>query len=235
MATVTGSRTATIDARNQPAYTLAEGARYLKVPQATIRAWVAGRPYPKAKGFGHSAAIIRPAGVNPPLLSFWNLIEAHVLRAFRIDHSVSLKALRSAVEYAEHKLGIQRLLLKPELRTTAGKVFLDRYGELIELSASGQLAMRALLERHLHRVEWDKWKYPIRLYPFVSADSSDLEPRIAIDPQIAFGRPIVQRVAVSTGAIAERIDAGETVGEVAADYGLQPDEVSQAVLYERSA
>ena len=40
-----------------------------------------------------------------------------------------------------------------ELRTGAGKVFLDRYGELIELTASGQLAMRRLFEEHLKRIE----------------------------------------------------------------------------------
>ena len=38
---------------------------------------------------------------------------------------------------------------------------------------------------------------------------------IAIDPKIAFGRPIVRRVGVTTAAIVDRIDAGETVAEVA--------------------
>jgi hypothetical protein len=31
---------------------------------------------------------------------------------------------------------------------------LDRYGELIELTASGQLAMRRLFEEHLKPVGW---------------------------------------------------------------------------------
>jgi uncharacterized protein (DUF433 family) len=235
MANPSRSRTAKIDTRSQPAYTLAEGARYLKLPQATLRAWVSGRPYPKGKGIAHSAALIHAAIAHPPTLSFWNLIEAHVLRALRIDHSVSLKAVRAALKFAEEQLGIERLLLRKELRTNAGKVFLDRYGELIDLSASGQLAMRQLLEAHLHRIEWDRWSFPVRLFPFLSADSSDDEPRVAIDPQIAFGRPILQRVGVSTATIADRIDAGETVKEVAEDYRLTSDEVNQAVLYERSA
>ena len=50
---------------------------------------------------------------------------------------------------------------------------------------------------------------------------------IVIDPQIAFGRPVLLRAGVSTDAIAERIDAGETVAELAADYGLTPSEVEQ--------
>ncbi len=34
--------------RDQPAYALAEAARYLKLPAATLRSWTFGRPYPKA-------------------------------------------------------------------------------------------------------------------------------------------------------------------------------------------
>ncbi len=226
---------ANIDPRDQPAYTLAEAARYLKLASATLRAWVAGRPYPKAGGVAHFQPLIRPPKLQPPILSFWNLIEAHVVRSLRTDHGVSVKALRQALEYAERTLDIERLLLRKELRTGAGEVFLERYGQLINLSASGQLAMRRLLEEHLKRVEWDEWQFPIRLYPFVSGEARTEERPIAIDPKIAFGRPVVVRMGISTGTIAERIDAGETVQELASDYSLSPAEIEEAVLYERAA
>ncbi len=224
-----------IDLRNQPAYALAEAARYLKLPAATLRSWVAGRPYPKAEGMGRFQPLIHPPRKQPSMLSFWNLIEAHVLRSLRTDHGVSIRALRQALSYAERKLDIQRLLLRRELRTDAGRVFLDRYGELIELSASGQLAMRQLLEEHLKRVEWDAWRFPVRLYPFPSVGATSAEKPIVIDPKIAFGRPVVIRAGVSTAAIAERIDARETVEELAADYGLSATEIEQAVLFEHAA
>src|SRR5437879_6264106 len=142
------------DLRCQPTYSLAEAARYLKVAGATLRAWVVGRPYPRVDGVGHFRPLIHPPCHHPPVLSFWNLIEAHVLRSLRTDHGVSIKALRQAVSYAEKTLRIERLLLSKELRTEAGMVFLERYGELIELSASGQLAMRRVFDEHLKRVEW---------------------------------------------------------------------------------
>lgn len=223
------------DSRDLAAYTLAEAARYLRLPAATLRSWVLGRQYPTADGSSRFPPLIRPASQRPPLLSFWNLIEAHVLRALRTDHGVSVKALRTALAYAEVQLGIHRLLLREELRTQAGKVFLKRYGELIELSASGQLAMERLFAEHLKRVEWDSSKFPVRLYPFLSAGAPGEERPIAIDPRIAFGRPVVLRKGISTSAIAERIDAGETVGDIAADYELDPPEIEQAVLYERAA
>lgn len=158
-----------------------------------------------------------------------------MLRSLRTEHGVPVKALRSALAYAERGLGIERLLLRPELRTQAGKVFLHRYGELIELSASGQLAMRRLFEEHLNRVEWDSSKFPARLYPFLSTVAPSEERPIVIDPSIAFGRPVVLRKSISTSAIAERMDAGESVDDLAADYELGPSEIEQAVLYERAA
>ncbi len=95
--------------------------------------------------------------------------------------------------------------------------------------------MRRLFDEHLKRVEWDESKFPVRLYPFLSAASpSDARP-IVIDPRISFGRPVVQRKGISTLAIAERIDAGETVEDVANDYDLGQSEIEQAILYERAA
>jgi uncharacterized protein (DUF433 family) len=121
------------------------------------------------------------------------------------------------------------------LRSDAGKVFLGRYGELIDLSASGQLAMRQVLQAHLKRVTWDEQRFPIRLHPFVVGDAASPEMPIAIDPRISFGRPVVISRGISTATIVARIDAGERVTDLAADYELSVTEIEDAVLYERVA
>ncbi len=223
------------DPRNQPAYPLTEAAGYLRLSAATLRAWTLGRPYPTTQGEGHFRPLIRPGSGQPPLLSFSNLIEAHVLRALRTDHGVSVKALRQAMEFAEQKLGIERLLLRPELCSDAGQVFLDLYGELINLSASGQLAMRQVLHAHLKRVTWDDERFPVRLHPFVVGEAASFGMPIAIDPRISFGRLVVISRGISTAAIVARIDAGEAVADLAADYDLSLAEIDDAVLYERAA
>ena len=92
-------------------------------------------------------------------------------------------------------------------------LFLDHYGKLINLSASGQLAMRRVFEEHLKRVEWGA-QFPIRLYPFVTGATDSSARTIMIDPQVAFGRPVLARVGISTHAIAERLDAGESVDDL---------------------
>lgn len=169
------------------------------------------------------------------MLSFWNLIEAHVLRALRTDHGVAVRELRKALEYAQTELNIERLLLRQELLTGAGRMFLERYGKLIELSASGQIAMREVLQAHLRRVEWDASQFPVRLYPFSPAEAASSARPIAIDPAVAFGRPILVSRGITTAVIADRIDAGETVEALATDYDVEMEEIQQAVVYERAA
>lgn len=223
----------TVDRRDQPAYRLTEAAHYVRLPRTTLASWVRGRDYGPGSGRAHFHPLIVPADPRRPYLSFNNLVEAHVLRALRAEHQVSIQAVREARAVAEQEYGIARLLLDDGLLTGAGELFLRRYGELVELSLSRQIAMRHVLKAHLSRIERSA-NFPIRLHPFVQADVSDAKP-IVIDPAVGFGRPIVARTGVSTSVIAERIDAGESVDEVAADYGMRAEEVADAVTYERAA
>jgi len=75
--------TQNINLRDQPAYGLGEAARYLKLPAATLSSWVVGRPYPKGDSVARFQPLIKPARKKPTLLSFYNMIEAHVLRSLR--------------------------------------------------------------------------------------------------------------------------------------------------------
>jgi uncharacterized protein (DUF433 family) len=213
---------------------MSEAARYVRVSPATLRSWFVGRPYPTTKGPSRFKPLLKPARVEPATLSFSNLIEAHVLRSLRTEYGVPLPAVRQAVAYAERELKIDHLLLREELRTAGGALFLERYGELVNLSASGQLAVRKLFEAHLARVEWGKLRSAVRLYPFVFGEAMDAKP-IVIDPSISFGRPVVDRAFVSTRAILERIDAVESVDAVATDYEVSVEAVEEAVLFERAA
>jgi len=138
---------------------VSEAARYLRLSTGTLRTWVAGRPYTTRAGERQSPRLIHPAQARPPMLSFWNLVEAHVLRALRSEHGVSVPALRKALRYAEKELGIEHLLLRRDLQTEAGRLFLERYGELIDLSNSGQLAMKKMLEAN------DRYRSAGRLWP----------------------------------------------------------------------
>lgn len=94
--------------------------------------------------------------------------------------------------------------------------------------------MRKMFDAHLDRVDWDRWQYPVRLHPFT--DEGVAHGRtISIAADVAFGRPVLVHRSVTTTAIAERIDAGETVEALADDYDLSISDIEAAVLYEHAA
>lgn len=223
------------DPRELPAYSIADAARFLDVPSATLRSWVAGRTYPRQDGVGSFERIISPADSQGTRLSFYNVVEAHVLRALRTTHAVPLRHIRPAIAYAEKSLGIRRLLLSQELHTAAGELFIDHLGQLVNLSKSGQLYIKQILSAYLKRVERDSHAIPIRLYPFVNLASEPESRAVVIDPLVSFGRPTVSGSGILTAVLVQRIDSGESVADLAEDYGLREDQINAAVLFERAA
>ncbi len=231
---MTTAQSTVADIREAPAYTFLAAARCLGMPQATLRYWLHGRSSQGGEQRVVSEPLIKaPAGVSS-LISFNNLIEAHVLRALRTKDGVRMAAVRKAIDYAEKELGIERLLLSNELRTSGQDLFLDRLSELITLSRSGQLAMRQLLGVYLRRVDRDDDQLPSRLYPLRPAWSEDTKP-IVIDPRISFGRPTVAGSGISTAALVDRYDAGESFQALADDYRLKVSQIKDAVFYEQAA
>lgn len=192
---------------------------------------MAGLDYPKQS---FKPLIHRPQK-NDKRLSFNNLVEVHVLRALRTQHGVPMRAVREALNYAEQKFGITRLLIHKNLAATPGRLFLERYGELVELTKGGQMALRAAFENYLKAVVRDPRGVPVRLYPWIPNPFEQPSKTIFIDPTLGFGSPVAGRRAISTAVLASRVDAGEAVASIARDYGLQSEEVEEAVRFERAA
>jgi hypothetical protein len=87
------------DARELGAYGVPEAARLLNIPRSTLRSWVVGRKYPTGSGLKFFAPLIPLADPRDRLLSFVNLVEAHVLDAIRREHAVALPKVRQAIAY----------------------------------------------------------------------------------------------------------------------------------------
>ena len=221
------------DPREIPIYSVPQAAHYLKMSKATLGTWVFGRHYERKDGMAYFKPPIQLSDPDSRKLSFWNLIEAHVLQSLRVDHEVSMRDVRNALDWAEDELGIDYLLRRQELHTTGGKIFIDRYGELINASQSGQIAMRMLLKEYLRHVEWGKDLLAVQYLPSPHDDSSSN--RIVIDPRIGFGRPVIHPEGISTAVIVARVDAGELLEIIAEDYNLNVKAIEEAVVYERAA
>lgn len=216
----------------QAAYSIAEAARYLSIPTATLRSWVAGRRYPTGSGPKFFKPIIQLPGDGRAGLSFVNLIEAHVLDAIRRQHQVPLSKIREAIHYLRKHFSASHPLAEQRFQTDGIDLFVEKFGRLINVTQSGQIALRELLKTYLRRVERDANGMPIRLYPFTR--KPDLrEPKVVvIDPEVSFGRPVLVGTGIPTAVVAERYKAGESIDELAEDYGRSRKEIEEAIRCE---
>lgn len=223
------------DPGDLPRYTRVEASRATGVPASTIGVWVHGMPFTSRRGVrSRYQPVVALPIAGDPRLSFHNLLEVNVLRALRQVHEVELRSVRIAIETARKEHGIDRLLMHPSLRTSGGALFLDYYFQLVDLSNSKQLALRALLEHSLQRVEIDEELRVMNFFPEPRWMPRNERP-ILVSPLISFGRAIIERRGISTTAIRSRVDSGEDKAAILADYGLKEEEFEEAILYEAAA
>jgi uncharacterized protein (DUF433 family) len=210
-----------------PAYRVPETAHYLGLPQSTVRYWSAGR--------NSYEPLITTASTTPLVLSFLNLVELHLLAAIRRKHTVSMPSVRRAIDYLKKSYQSNHPLLARELETDGLDLFIRSYGELINISQAGQIAMRHVVEAALQRIERDTNDIPIKLYPFTRAQIDNSPTLIVIDPTLSGGRPVIAGTGLATEVIAERYKAGESIEDLARDYGRSYTEIEEAIRCELQA
>lgn len=223
------------NSENVGSYGISEAAHYLSLPAATLRTWVRGRAYRSAEGDQFSEPLILLPPSREPLLSFTNLVEAHVLKAIRRHHGVAMQKVRPALRFLERKLHMRHPLAHQQLLTDGVDLFTERFGKLVNLSREGQLAVRSLLEAHLRRIEHDEDGFALRLFPFSRGESLDVPRVVVVDPRIAFGRPVIDGTSVRTEVVAHRLKAGESIQELAEDDAVGVGEIEEAIRYELAA
>lgn len=185
---------------------------------------------------GYEPVVAGDHGNDYKGLSFSDFLEVYAIHRLRRVHGVRLEAIRRAVKYAEKEMSIGRPLLRVDLSTFGGDIFVKELGALVGLSAGGQIALRGVIESYLHRLDRDEALRPIRFYPaFLGMELVTDSRPIAISPVVAFGRPTIAGTGIRTSVIASRVDAGESEADVAADFGVSLNHIISAVIYEFAA
>lgn len=220
------------DPRELPAYAIAEAAHYLRIPVATLRSWVVGRPYPVKGGSRYFQPVIHLPNKDRHLLSFVNLVEAHVLDAVRRKYEVPLPKVRTAVAFLRRAFNTVHPLADQRIETDGRELFVRQVGQLISASQDGQLAMSALLDAHLKRIEWDPSGLALRLYPFTRKRTAPEPKVVVIDPRVSFGRPVLVGTGIPTAVIADRYKAGESIAQLADDYCRDSLVIEEAIRCE---
>ena len=228
------------DPRELPVYGIPEAAHYLHIPVATLRTWVRGRHYPTLQGRKFSEPVIDLADADNYLLSFVNLVEAHVLGAIRRQYMVSFPKVRKAIRYLKQNYPSPHPFADQRFETDGLNLFLEHFEQLVNISSEGQLSMRDMLKRYLRRIERDVSGLALRLYLFTRRDLSldrvdmpETAPKtVVVDPRIAFGRPVLVGTSIPTQMIYQRFEAGDSVELLADDYGRKPLEIEEAIRCE---
>jgi uncharacterized protein (DUF433 family) len=177
--------------------------------------------------------VIQPADPKKRLLSFLNLVEAHVLDSIR-DRNIGLPKIRKSLIYIQKTLKSKHPLAEHKFKTSGKDLFIEYFDELIGVSRAGQTAIADVLNSYLQRIEWDEAGLAKKFYPYVhqGAPGPNQPQIILIDPTISGGRPVLVGTGISTRVVAERYLAGESPDALARDYNRTRPEIDEILRCE---
>lgn len=217
-----------LDSRAMPRYSFGEAGAYLGLSESTIRSWFAGTTYGLSGNVKEFAPILQPAEKN--LLSFYDIASAHVLMALKAK-GVSHKDMREVVRVLRSENpALLHPLLGREFYMFGRDVVVKTVKSLLNLSRSGQLGLRSIMDKFLARIEVDANLMPVRFSPLHTHRGRG-KGYIVIDPDFASGRPVVKGTGIAAEIIAKRKGSGESESLLAKDYRISLRAVKEAVKY----
>lgn len=171
-----------------------------------------------------------------PLLSFFNLAEAHVLSAIRKEQKLSLGKVRLAIEFLSKEFHSAHPLIAEQFFSNGVDLFVKallgtKERHVLNASRGGQFALKEMLDGYLERIARDPKGLPIKLYPLTAGGPSRQEKVIVMTPDVSSRQPVIDRRGIRAIVIWNRSQAGESVNELADDYGIKESEVKAAIEY----
>ncbi len=201
-------------------FTLRETAVYLDVPKSTVQWWA--RP---PKGRGSLITCFPPRG-RQATVPFIGFAEAFVLSSFR-RAGVPLQRIRPAVRVLSKEIGVEHALASKRLYTDGAEVLFDYANRRGETEVADLVVLRTkqhqftdVVRDYLQRIDYgsDGWADRVRLPTYGHTE-------VIVDPRVAFGLPLVVHGGARVEDLVDRFQAGDSVGEISADFDVPPNEV----------
>jgi uncharacterized protein (DUF433 family) len=161
-----------------------------------------------------------------------NLLECHALAAMRKIYNLRLPKVRSALQKVSKDFPQTHPLISEIFLTDRKDLFIERMGQTINVSQRNDQLNLDFFRMHLERVETDP-NGLFRFFPFVVEPRPSEPKTIEINPLVGFGKPVIARTGISTAIIASRFNARESVTALAEEYGCTPQQIEEAIRWER--
>lgn len=222
------------DRRVVPTYAISEASGYLSVPASTLRWWFCGQSERRnRKGY---EPIFQGADQDAGLLSFFNLVEAHILSSLQIEYTaMRTNSVRRALDSVRRKSPEKAHPLVTENFYTDGKALFQK--ELENQDAKDALIVNATLGGQTVLSVMDE---SLKLINYESGFAFKLFPKrgnrvIVLNPRVSAGRPTVSGAGVLASIIRQRAYAGEPEEDLARDYSLTLREIQEAIKFSDAA
>lgn len=202
----------------------AQGASvHLDIPPSTVKEWISPGPG-EPQATVHSVLPETPRG---PRLPFVALVEAQILRGLR-QSGLSMQEIRAGVDRLRRNTGNEYVLATRDIATDGVALL---YNAAVGVAPEwvrardGQGAIRAVVDMVRRYVHFAADGFAERLTLPRYRDA-----RVIIDPNFAFGQPVLAESKIRVESIADLFyGGGEAVETIAEEFDLTTVEV-EAVL-----
>jgi uncharacterized protein (DUF433 family) len=218
----------TVSVLDREMFSEAEAARLLRVAPSTLHYWLEGG----ARRGKTYKPVIRPEPRGDRTVTWAEFIEAGLLRQYRREHHVPMAELRGFIDLLRDRMGVPYPLAHHRPFIADRQLVLDAQDDAgldpdlcLVAVVRGQLILTPASQDFVERVRWNEDDIAAAWRP-----ADDPESPVLMDPELRFGRPAVK--GISTEALWEQGEAGESVEETAEAFGLSISDVRWAVAYE---
>ncbi len=139
-----------------------------------------------------------------------------------------MRQVRKAMEYLNSLGGNLIFLAHKDFFHDHADLYLGMDERLLTLSDQGQIADKTILASGLRQITYGNDEFADEFFPEARGAQ---QRNFVVNPAINFGRISIARLRVGADALAARFAAGETVTDIAEDYGATNEEIVEAVLW----
>jgi uncharacterized protein (DUF433 family) len=200
--------------KSAPAYSIAEAARFLNVKPQTVREWFRGA----------NPVLNNSKG----LISFMDIIQAHVLHTIRRGYHIPMKQVRKASDTLKRIGGSLDYLAHKDFYHDKVHLFLQLDEGLISLSEGGQFVDKEIITEGLRQLMYGYDGFTEIFFPKANGV---VQTDFGINPKVNYGKLYLSRIGVGAEAIRDRFFAGEKIVDICADYRATQTEVEEAIRW----